>query len=120
MTRSAEARKALAALDAELAVASERRGQRMVWTAAETAVLDLISSTIDRKVWLRRAWSHTDDVKLRVKLSAELRLLETSLARLLKQVTPDVRAAPSLKTVKARKAAEVRWRRDGGGGDSAV
>jgi len=120
MPRSAESRKVLAALDAELAAASDRRGQRMVWTAAETAVLALISSTIDRKVWLRRAWSRTDDVKLRLKLSAELRLVETSLARLLKHVTPDVPAPPSLQTVKARKAANARWHRDRSGSDSAV
>jgi hypothetical protein len=97
MARSAEARKMLAALDAELAVASERLGQKLVWTAQESAVLDLIAFTIDRKVWLQRAWSRTDDTTLRVKLSAELRLLETSLTRLLKEVTPDLPAAPSIR-----------------------
>jgi hypothetical protein len=119
MARSAAARKLLAALDAELAEAAERRGQRLIWTAAETAILDDIAFTVDRMVRLRRDWSRAEDPKMRVKLSAELRLLETSKARLLKAVTPDVPAAPSLKTVKARKAANVRWRRDGGGSHSA-
>jgi hypothetical protein len=119
MARSAEARKMLAGLDAELAAASERIGQTLVWTAQEQAVLDLISSTIDRKVWLRRVWSRTDDVKLRVKVSAELRLLETSLARLLKQVTPELPAPTSMRTVRARRAANARWQRGAGGGDAA-
>jgi hypothetical protein len=97
MARSVAARNLLAALDSELAKASELRGQKLVWTAHESAILDDIAFTVDRKVWLRRAWSRSDDTKLRVKLSAELRLLETSLARLLKQVTPDLPAAPSLR-----------------------
>jgi hypothetical protein len=99
-------------LDTELLVASQRRGENLVWTASERAILAAISSTIDRKAWLARAYSRCgDDVKLRVKLSAELRLLETSLGRLLKQVTPDMPAAPSLRTQKAQRAARARWNR---------
>jgi hypothetical protein len=111
MARSAEARRVLAELDNELCVASERGGQNLVWTASERAILGLIGATIDRKVWLSRAQSRTEDVRLRVKLSAELRLLETNLARLLKHVTPDVPAAPSVRTVKAQRAARARWNR---------
>jgi hypothetical protein len=114
MARSAAARKLLAALDAELAGASEQRGQNLVWTAAESAVLDDIGATVDRMVVLRRDWSRADDPKLRVKLSAELRLLETSKARLLKSVTPDLPTKESVRTVRARRAVNARWRRDGG------
>jgi hypothetical protein len=115
MARSAEARKVLAALDAELAATSERIGQKLVWTAPEQAVLGLISSTIDRKAWLSRAYSRTQDVKMRVRLSAEIRLLEASLARLLKQVMPDLPAPPTMRTIRARRAANARWKREGGG-----
>jgi hypothetical protein len=114
MARSAEARKVLAALDAELAAASERLGQNLVWTASESAVLGDIAFTTDRMVWLRRAWSRAGDAKLRIKLSAEIRLLETSRARLLKAVTPDLPAAPSMRTVRARRAARARWDRSPG------
>jgi hypothetical protein len=48
-------------------------------------------------------------------LSAEIRLLETSKARLLKQVTPDLAPPPSMRTVRARRAVNARWHRDGGG-----
>jgi hypothetical protein len=119
MARSVAARKLLAALDAELAAASELRGQSLVWTAVESAVLDDIAFAQDRIVRLRRDWSRTEDVKLRVKLSAEIRLLESSKARLLKQVTPDLPAAESARTIRARKAVNARWRRDGGGADAA-
>lgn len=115
MAHSAAARKLLADLDAELTAASERRGQKLVWTAAESAILDDIAFTVDRMVRLRRDWSRTDDVKLRVRLSAEIRLLETSKARLLKQVTPDLAPPPSMRTVRARRAVNARWHRDGGG-----
>lgn len=114
MARSVAARKLLADLHSELAAASQRRGQKLVWTAAEAAILEDISFTVDRMARLRRDWNRTDDVNLRVKLSAELRLLETSKARLLKQVTPDVPAQPSMRTIKARNAANARWKRDGG------
>jgi hypothetical protein len=112
VARSAEARKTLAALDTELRVASERRGENLVWTASERVVLAAIAAVIDRKVWLARAYSRCDDdVKLRVKLSAELRLLESSLARMVKQITPDMPAATSLRSQKAQRAARARWDR---------
>jgi hypothetical protein len=49
---------------------------------------------------------------LGLKLSAEVRLLESSIGRLLKQVTPDVPDGPSLRTQKAVRAARARWDRD--------
>jgi hypothetical protein len=52
----------------------------------------------------------SDDDKVRVKMSAELRLLETSLARLLKSVSTDLPAEPSLRSQKAARAANARWR----------
>ena len=115
MARSAAARKLLAALDAELAAASEQRGQKLVWTAAESAVLGDIAFTVDRMVRLGRDWSRAEDPKLRIRLSAELRLLETSKARLLKQVLPDLPAPESMRTIRARRAVNARWKRDGGG-----
>jgi hypothetical protein len=51
----------------------------------------------------------------RVKLSAELRLLEGSLARLLKQVKTDVPAPESQVTIQARRAAMKRWHPDATG-----
>lgn len=113
MARSSEASKMLAALNSELAAASRRRGVKLEWSPAEEAILGLISATIDRKVGLSREYGKCDSPSLKVKLSAELRQLETQLARLLKQVSPDVPAAPRLSPTsrKAQTAANARWSR---------
>lgn len=115
MARYADTRRLLASLDDELAAAARRRGGTLTWTAQERAVLALIGSTSDRRTELGRAYRDAEDIKVKVKLSAELRLLESSLARLLKQVTPDVpAAAESATTRKARAAARARWDRAAG------
>ena len=90
MARSGEARKVLRELNAEPASASERAGTSLVWTAADRELLTLIGDTIDRRVDLAAHYANADDVKSRVKLSAELRLTEGSLTRLLRQVQTDV------------------------------
>jgi hypothetical protein len=107
--QSSEARKVLRELDAELASASKRAGKTLVWTAADRALLTLIASNIDRRVDLAALYSAAEDVKSRVKLSAELRLLEGSLARLLKMVRTDVPEPESQVTIQARRAAMRRW-----------
>jgi hypothetical protein len=111
MARSAEARKLLQHFDSELAAASARRGDTLVFTPAERAVLDLIGAQIDRKVDLKRLYGGADDAKTLVRLSAELRLLESSVARLLRQVNVDMPAPSSLRTQKAQRAAHARWNR---------
>ena len=88
--RSVEALNVLRELDSELAAVSERAGRSLVWTAGDRAVLELIADTIDRKVDLSVLYDATPDITPRVKLSAEIRLLEGSLARLVKMVHTDV------------------------------
>ena len=110
--RSPEARKVLRELDKELASSSARLGQNLEWGAAERAVLGLIASNFDRIADLRAAYEEAAEVKVRVTLSTELRLLETAVARLLRQVRTDIPAAESQRTVAARRAANARWDRD--------
>ena len=107
----------LAALNSELAASSRRRGVQLEWSASETAILGLISATIDRKSGLSREYGRCESLSLKVKLSAELRQLETQLARLLKQVKPDAdvpAAAPRMSPTsrKAQTAANARWERE--------
>lgn len=108
---SAEAVALLDELDAELADNSAEQGrlEPLVWSAAEQAVREAIACTVDRKVDLWARYHASDDDKMRVKLSGELRLLETSLARLLKSVSTDPPATPSLRSEKASRAANMRW-----------
>lgn len=98
-------------LDKELAQAGQRTGQQLVWSAAEEAILGLISDQIDRKTAILAAWEAETDPRVGCKLSAEARLLEQSIARLLKQVKTDLPAHDGPTTIKARRAANARWER---------
>lgn len=109
MARSAKARKVLRELDVELASAAEHTARSLVWTAQDRAVLELIADTVDRHVGLAAEYAVAEDTMRRVKLSAELRLLEGSLARLLRQVKTDVPGPESHVTIQARRAAMKRW-----------
>lgn len=113
MKRSAEARKVLRELDAELAQSAIRLGEpSLEWSAAERVILDQIADGIDRKVDLLEAYSTAvDDPKARVKLSSELRLLEQSIARLLRHINTE---PPAPKSVKHVRAAQARWNRGAG------
>lgn len=103
----------LAALDAEMAEASDECEEPLEWTAAEAAVRELIACEFDRKTDLEKMYREADDAKTRVKLSAELRLLEASTARLLKQVKTKLpEQAVSRRTQKAQRAARTRWDRN--------
>ena len=110
---SAEAVALLAELDVELAENSAAHGliEPLEWSAAERAIRESIACTVDRQVDLWARYHASDDDKTRLKLSGELRLLETSLARLLKAVPTDLQAQPTHRSRKASRAANARWRR---------
>jgi hypothetical protein len=90
---SSEARRVRRDLDKELAASAAASGRNLVWSAAETQVLRLISAAIDRKVDLSVDYAAATDAKVRVKLSAEVRLLGAHIARLLKQVKTELPGA---------------------------
>lgn len=102
-------------LNKELVSASRRARNKLEWSAAEHAVLELISADFDRISDLRAAYAASVEAG-EVKLSTELRWLEQSAARLLKQVKTDLPAAESATTLKARSAANTRWSGRGAAG----
>jgi len=107
---SPAARKLLRELESELDSSARRLGQTLCWTAAERAILDQILDEIDRKSVLLEAYEVCgDDPKVRVKISAEMRLLEQSIARLLKQISTEPAGPKSLRSVRATRAARARW-----------
>jgi hypothetical protein len=110
--KSAEARKVLRALDRELAEAGSSQGVNLVWSAAEASILAQIASVLDRKADFLEAYAAADEVKARLKISAEVRLLEGLSARLVRMVKTDLAQPESMVTVKARRAAKTRWDRD--------
>lgn len=114
MARSSDARRIRRELDKELDSAGKRAGKKLEWSAAERAILDLISADFDRLSDLQDAYAtavKAGEVKLQVKLSTEMRLLEQSTARLLKQVKTDLPAQPSKTSLRAQNAANTRWDR---------
>lgn len=115
MARTAEAQKVLDELDAELKSASRRARKTLEWSAAERAILALVASNLDRIADLRAAYAEASEVKVQIKLSTELRLLEQAAARLLRQVKTDLPEPDSKTTVRARAAARSRWDRDAAG-----
>ena len=100
MRHSSDARHLLRELDAELLAVSNRTGRSLVWTPQDRAVFELIADTVDRRVDLAAEYAAAEDTTRRVKLSAELRLLEGSLARLLRMVSTDVPTPESQTTIK--------------------
>lgn len=109
--RSAEAVRVLAELDAELDANSERTGRNMAWTAAERQLLSLIADHVDRQVELQAMYDAAKEPRLKIALATELRLVQSGIARLLKQIDADpAEPAPmSVRSMKARRAANSRW-----------
>lgn len=71
-----------------------------------------ISSILDRKAEFSELYESAEDTKTKLKISAEMRLLEQAAARLLRGINTDVAPAPSRRTLMARRAAAARWDRD--------
>lgn len=92
-------------------------GQPMQWTPEESAVIDMIQDVYDRKTALEQRLVDATDDKALVKLSGEIRLLESHAARLLKQIripVPKASAAESRRSISARRAANARWNKAAG------
>jgi hypothetical protein len=109
--KSAEARRVLRDLDKELAASSARQGQNVVWSAQEQAILGQISSILDRKSDFLVAYEAAEEITLRLKISAEVRLLEQAAARLVREIKTDIPAPQSHTSRKATQAAKTRWDR---------
>lgn len=109
-THCQEAQALLDALDAKLAKAAERQGVTLTWTAAEQHTLEILADTIDRRTALTSAFDAATEAKVQVKLSTEIRQLDRLVVQLLAKVEVATPKQPeSLRTVKAREAANARW-----------
>jgi hypothetical protein len=111
---TSQARKVARELDKLLAAVGDETGVELGWDATEVEIIGLIMAAIDRKVALSSDYENADDAKIRVKLSGELRLTETHIARLLKQIKPAMPPAVATRPTtqrsgKARLAAQARW-----------
>jgi hypothetical protein len=71
----------------------------------------MIAETIDRKVHVQRRYENCDptDALNLVRLSTELRFLDTTVTRLLKAVETDLPKPMSQRSAKAQRAMMARW-----------
>lgn len=109
---SGDSQRIVAALNSELAASAKESGRDLVWSAAEADVIGMIAAAVDRRVELSSAYAVCDNVNVKLKLATELRLLEQSIGRLLRQVNTDVPAPQSVTSMKAQRAANSRWNRE--------
>lgn len=109
--RSPDAQRIIAALDTELAESAKQAGHDLVWSTAEADVIAMIAAEVDRRVELSAQYSACDNVNTKLKLATEIRLLESSIARLYRQVSTEVPAPMSAVSRKAQHAARSRWNR---------
>ena len=72
MARSAAALQLRRELDAELLANGLAAGEDLQWSAAELAVLELISNHVDRREELQAAYDESDQVRVRIALATEI------------------------------------------------
>jgi hypothetical protein len=111
---NAEARKTARQLNELLAAVSEQAGVELAWDSTELKIIDVICAVITRKQELNDAYETAPDAKTQVKLAGEIRLTESHLARLLKQIRPEPPKPVSRRSSRAREAANARWSRTAG------
>ncbi len=102
------------ALDAELARARQQPGDGVEWSPQEAESIRILCDTAGRRAQLRDLYTHAvadpaTDPAVLVKLSGELRQLDKAIATHYRAINAEMPAAPSITTVKARKAANARW-----------
>lgn len=112
MAKSKAAQRLLAALDEELAAASKAFGAELVWSAAEQQVRELLADAVDRRVELNGRYNSVEMVSLKLKIAAEIRLLDSAITRLLSQLSTEVAEPLSVTSRKAQAAARSRWDRE--------
>lgn len=111
---TAEAVKLLADLDADLAAAGEAIGDELLWDTNDTEIREALALTVDRRARLRQVWATTKDESLLVKLSVELRQLDSAIVKMLTELRSAMEPPQpqSLTSIKARRAADTRWQRE--------
>jgi hypothetical protein len=113
--KTVEAQQLLAALDDELSAAAKATGQDLVWSFQEQDLIEMLGAAVDRRVELSEQYAQLRDRKdlgLRIKLAAELRLLEGSISRLHRQISTEVPQPMSVTSIKASRAARAGWDRE--------
>ncbi|OBI90979.1 hypothetical protein A9X00_18255 [Mycobacterium sp. 1245805.9] len=73
--------------------------------------MGMICAAVDRRVEMSAAYEACESTAAKLKVATELRLLESSIARMYKQVSTELPAPMSLTSLKAQRAVNARWDR---------
>jgi hypothetical protein len=116
---SVEAQRFLREMQEELAENAKATGMTLAFSAAERETLGNIAAHIDRKVELRKLYDEAQQVRVKLAVATECRLIEAAITRLLRTVDTcgpvddehdDEHMTPM--QIKAQKAVQTRWRRE--------
>ena len=107
-----QAKAVLDALNDELEHYGKVQHRDLQWSAAEEITLELIAGTIDRRVEVAKLYDRETDPKNICMLSCELRQLDGTVVRMLKQVNAEPPAPMNQTQRKNQHAANVRWDRE--------
>ena len=86
-------------MDAELAAGME-------WTGAELELLDAAGRAADRRGELQALWAGAEEATVKVRLSAEIRMLDKEIRECLARLAP---SGEPVKSERHTRAARSRW-----------
>lgn len=113
--RSSAARKIKRELDVQLKAVAAATNRQLVWSPIKSTLIEQVLDSLDRKAALQEDWAAADNADARLRISAEIRLLEAHAERVLRRIVIEAPAAPSAPrrnvSQKAQAAANARWDR---------
>jgi hypothetical protein len=113
--RSSAARKLKRELDNQLQSVAAATNRQLAWSPTESALIEQVLDALDRKSALQADWAAADNADARLRIAAEIRLIEAHTERVLRRIVIEAPAAPPASrgntSRKAQAAANSRWNR---------
>lgn len=103
----------LKSIDAAALKNAAKRGHSEIrWDHVETQQREQLADLVDRGQEMKVLFDAAEDPALKVKISNELRQIDKAIGNLVAAIKVDAEPAPSVTSIKARKAANARWDRE--------
>lgn len=99
------------ALNTDLATAATERGEDLTWTERDLDTIAAIANLADIRADLLKRYRQSEDLAAATKTATEVRQLSTTIGRLTDRLKIDAVPQKSITSVKASRAANIRWER---------
>lgn len=99
------------ALNNDLKTAADERGEDLTWTERDLDTITAIADLADIRADLLKRYRQSEDLAAATKTATEIRQLSTTIGRLTDRLKIDAPPAKSITSVKASRAANIRWDR---------